>query len=121
MTDILEKINVEFGSSHPVEWPSKILLDVLSTHPFLNGNGRMARMCYAYGLARHGVPCAVVFSDWDSKARGHYIEAIKEAEGQKDRKEKGESCRKKLHTMGLVGLFATLQNMLSTLDTSRSE
>jgi Fic family protein len=113
MAEILEKINSDFATSHPAEWSSKLLLGVLSAHPFLNGNGRMARLCYAYGLVRHGVPCAVVFSDWHSKDRGHYIDAVKAAQGQK-----GEVNLKKLYTMATVGLFATLQNMVVTCDTS---
>jgi fido (protein-threonine AMPylation protein) len=114
MADILEKINSDFGTCHPAEWSSKLLLGVLSAHPFLNGNGRMARLCFAYGLVRHGVPSAVVFSDWHSKARGHYIDAVKVAQGQK-----GEVNLRRLHTMATVGLFATLQNMVITCDTSK--
>jgi fido (protein-threonine AMPylation protein) len=114
MADILEKTNSDFATSHQAEWSSKLLLGVLSAHPFLNGNGRMARLCFAYGLVRHGVPCAVVFSDWHSKDRGHYIDAVKAAQGQK-----GEVNLKKLHTMATVGLFATLQNMVITCDTSK--
>jgi fido (protein-threonine AMPylation protein) len=83
MADILEIINSEFSTSHPAVWSSKLLLGVLSAHPFLNGNGRMARLCFAYGLVRYGVPCAVVVSDWHSKDRAHYIDAVKEAQGQK--------------------------------------
>jgi Fic family protein len=83
MAEILETINSEFAISHPAEWSSKLLLGVLSAHPFLNGNGRMARLCFAYGLVRYGVPYAVVFSDWHSQDRAHYIDAVKEAQGQK--------------------------------------
>jgi Fic family protein len=114
MANILEKINSDFGATHPAEWSSKLLLGVLSAHPFLNGNGRMARLCFAYGLVRHGVPCAVVFSDWHSKDRSHYITAVRVAQGQK-----GEASLKKLHSMATVGLFATLQNMVITCDTSK--
>jgi Fic family protein len=114
MSDMLEKIDSDFGTSHPAEWSSKLLLGVLSAHPFLNGNGRMARLCFAYGLVRHGVPCAVVFSDWHSKDRSHYIAAVRAAQGQK-----GEVNLEKLHSMAIVGLFATLKNMVITCDTSK--
>ena len=105
----------KFGAVHPVEWSCELLLEILSEHPFLNGNGRMARLCYAYGLVRHGVPCAVVFSDWHSKARGHYYEAVKVAQGQKGQIKKAE-----LYTIGTVGLFATLQNMSTFCARSKS-
>ena len=113
MATILEQLNAKFGTQHPVEWSCNFLLEVLSAHPFLNGNGRMARMCYAYGLVRHGVPCAAVFSNWHSKSRSHYIEAVREAKGQK-----GSIKRESLYTMGTVGLFATLQNMCTFCEKS---
>ena len=112
MAEILGEANSQFGTQHPVAWSCDLLLEVLSAHPFLNGNGRMARMCYAYGLVRHGVPCAVVFSDWHSKSRGHYLEAVRLAQGQK-----GAANRESLYTMGTVGLFATLQNMRTFCET----
>ena len=89
MEKIMKKMNLSFGTVHPVQWSCDLLLAVVSAHPFLNGNARMARLCYAYGLARHGVPCAVVFSDWQSKAWGHYIGAVKDADGQRGGVKKG--------------------------------
>jgi hypothetical protein len=69
----LKKREQEFPTCHPIEWACSLLLDVCSVHPFLNGNGCLARLCFAYGLARHGIPFPVVFTDSHSKARSHYI------------------------------------------------
>lgn len=44
----LEQLNAEFQMSHPVCWASDLLLAVLTHHPFLNGNGPLARLCFAY-------------------------------------------------------------------------
>ena len=104
----LQELNTSFDSSHPVAWASDLMITVLTLHPFLNGNGRLARLCFAYGLIRHGVPCAVVFSDWHSKARSHYIRAVQEAQGQKG----GTNKYEKLYSMGVTGLYQTLSNML---------
>jgi hypothetical protein len=69
----LKKREQEFPTCHPIEWACSLLLDVCSVHPFFNGNGCLARLCFAYGLARHGIPFPVVFTDSHSKARSHYI------------------------------------------------
>jgi fido (protein-threonine AMPylation protein) len=108
MREQLEKRNAEFSTSHPLAWASNLMLDVLSSHPFLNGNGRLARLCFAYGLMRHSIPCAVVFSDWHSKARGHFIRRVQQAQGQK-----GSTNGDKINTMAVVGLYATLRDMVS--------
>jgi Fic family protein len=108
MADQLEKRNAEFDTSHPLAWASDLMLDVLTLHPFLNGNGRLARLCFTYGLMRHGIPCSIVFSDWHSKDRAHFIHAVKAAQGQK-----GPIKREKLYSMAVVGLYSTLNNMLT--------
>jgi fido (protein-threonine AMPylation protein) len=110
VADQLEKRNAEFATSHPLAWASDLMLDVLTLHPFMNGNGRFARLCFAYALMRHGIPCALVLSDWHSKARAHYIRAVREAQGQ--RGGHANKC-KKLACMAVVGLHATLSNMLT--------
>lgn len=108
MDDKLADIESEFGELHPVEWSTKLMLAVLSVHPFMYDNERMARLCYAYGLVRHGVPCAVVFSDWSENERGHFQYALQKGQGQKAAKDVTY-----LNSMGLAGLFATLQNFAS--------
>lgn len=104
----LEKMEADFTLKHPVEWSCKLMLTVLTNHPFLNGNGRMAQLCFAYGLARSGIPCSVIVSDLHSKARSHYIRAVLEAQGQK-----GPIKFHKIHSMAIVFFFATLKNMLN--------
>ncbi|KAL7555462.1 hypothetical protein ACA910_020188 [Epithemia clementina (nom. ined.)] len=113
----LEQINSTFETKHPVDWACDLLLAVLTLHPFLNGNGRLARLCFAYGLMRHGVPCAVVFSDWHSKSHSHYIRAVQEGQGQKSQDNKYE----KLHCMATVGLFHTLKNMVTFCEISNNQ
>jgi Fic family protein len=114
---ILAEMNSSIGTVHPVKWSCDLLLAVVSAQPFLNGNGRMARLCYAYGLARHGVPCAVVCSDWHSKARGHYLGAVKDADGQRG----GIKKKVSLYTMGTVGLYNALHDMAAYCERSNIE
>ena len=116
MGKILAKMNSVFGTVHPVQWSCDLLHEVLKAHPFLNGNGRIARLCYAYGLARHGVECPIVFSDWHSKARGHYIGAVKAADGQR-----GQAKKDGLYTMGTVALYNGLQDMIRYCKMSRKD
>ena len=116
LAEKLEQINSTFETKHPVEWACDLLHAIVSLHPFLNGNGRLAHICFAYGMMRHGVPCAVVFSDWHSKARRHYIRGLQEAQGQKSSAGKHE----KLHSMAVAGLFATLKNMVTFCESGSS-
>jgi len=106
--EALEKHEAEFATSHPAAWASKLLREILTNHPFMNGNGCLARLCFAYALVRSGVPCAIVLSDWHTKARIHYIRAVQDAQGQK-----GPTKYQKLHCMAIVGIYATLKNMLN--------
>ena len=108
IADQLEKRNAKFATSHPLAWASDLMLDVVTLHPFLNGNGRLARLCFTYGLMRHGIPCPILFSDWHSKARTHYYHAVMVEQGQK-----GLIQRKKLYCMAVVGLHVTLSNMIT--------
>jgi fido (protein-threonine AMPylation protein) len=108
MATLLEERENEFSTCHPVEWACNLLLDVCSTHPFLKGNGRLARLCFAYGLARHGIPFPIILTDSHSKARFDCISAVQKAQGQK-----GQPSTEDLCAMGIVGLAAQLRNMKS--------
>ena len=116
MGAILEQAESEFGKVHPVQYSCNLLYRILVDHPFLNGNGRMARLCFAYGLARHGVACPIVFSDWHSKARDHYLFTVKQADGQ----QMGKRVEP-LYSMGIIALFNTLNDMSSYCALSKKE
>jgi len=76
----LEKLINEFEArleaGHAVEAAALLLLDFVSLHPFMDGNGRTCRFLFAYALMRAGFPFPVVFSSGHSKAREHYLRAL---------------------------------------------
>ena len=54
-----------------------LLFEVLSLHPFLDGNGRLSRLLWNYSLIRSGLPFPVVpFSKETSKPYKLYIKCI---------------------------------------------
>jgi Fic family protein len=94
--EALKQGETDFGSSHNVEYATNLLYNVLTLHPFMNGIGRTARLLYAYGLARHGIPFATVFSD----CRWAQL---------------GTPTMRYLHTMGTHILHAALRNMIDSV------
>ena len=52
----------------------------LATHPFQNGNGRMARLIASYLLKKAGAPFIVPITNGHRKNRQHYLRVIKGAD-----------------------------------------
>lgn len=59
--------------------PVRLFYDVVTLHPFSDGNGRLCRLLYAFALRQLGVPFAVPLTSGHRKARGHYMRAILQA------------------------------------------
>jgi Fic family protein len=66
---------------HPVQRAAWLLYQLLSIHPFKNGNGRLARLFASWSLVRDGYPFAVALSSGHRSARRHYLHAIDRARG----------------------------------------
>ena len=60
---------------------SRLLHDICAIHPFENGNGRTARLLFAYALMRAGYPFPVIFTSGRSNARKHHGVAMRRADG----------------------------------------
>ena len=59
---------------HRAGW---LLLEILSLHPFLDGNGRLSRLLWNYSLIRNGLPFPVIpFSGITSKPYKVYIRCL---------------------------------------------
>jgi Fic family protein len=73
----------EYNSAvwHPVQRASYLLYELLTIHPFKNGNGRLARLMLSWSLRRDGFPFAVALSSGHRAARAHYLHAIERARG----------------------------------------
>lgn len=56
-----------------------LFYEVITLHPFGNGNGRLCCLLLACGLQRGGFPFPIIFSSGHKKARQHYLQSIKRA------------------------------------------
>ena len=81
----LPKIFKEFHSTgstnDSIGKATKLFYEILSLHPFANGNGRLSRMLFAYSLHRDGFPFPVQLTNGSRKAKKHYIDALERAQG----------------------------------------
>lgn len=83
---VLDKVCAEFlrglvcAEEHPVVTAAKLAQGVVALHPFRNGNGRLCRMLFVVALMWQGVPFGVTLTSGKSRARKHYVEALKRAQ-----------------------------------------
>jgi Fic family protein len=68
--------------SHPVERAALLHLKFVTTHPFVDGNGRSARLLMNLILVQHGYP--VINIQPDEASRLAYIKALKKAQIEGD-------------------------------------
>lgn len=107
----LKKVEATFDKVHPISYACQLLNAVASLHPFRNGNNRICHLCFAYGLARHGMTIPIVFSDRHTKAQTHYVLALQHAKVQQS----VESTAERLHNIGVMALHGTLANLQAYL------
>ena len=70
------------AKSHPVERAALLHLKFVSIHPFVDGNGRCARLLMNLILVQHGYP--VINIQPDEASRLAYIRALKTAQSEND-------------------------------------
>lgn len=92
VSDTLKAVCHKFNAmDHWLTRASYLLYALLATHPFENGNGRLARLFWWWSLRNTGhAPFPVMLSSGHKKARAHYINAVKYADnhvgsGEKER------------------------------------
>ena len=72
MTEFVDWMAKSEGTMHPVEFAARTHLRFVFIHPFVDGNGRVARLLMNLALLRVGWPMALV----PPVLRAEYIEAI---------------------------------------------
>lgn len=60
---------------HPVDYAAELHAGLVTIHPFIDGNGRTARLLMNLALLQHGYPVTII----PPVVRGDYIEAIRKA------------------------------------------
>ncbi len=82
MEGLSERINQGRGEDHPVVFAAQVHLELVGIHPFVDGNGRTARLLTNLLLMRSGYPPAI----YSATERREYLDAIREADsGSPDR------------------------------------
>lgn len=73
---LVEKYNEKAESIHPISLATFLFYELITIHPFENGNGRLSRLFMAWSLLHDGFPFAVSLSSRLKKSRNHCMHAI---------------------------------------------
>ena len=107
--DMVDRFNKKLaeGKTHPVQLATDLMYDLVTIHPFSNGNGRMCRMVFTYALHRCGFPLLVMYSSRHSgkKARKDYLAGIIKAQNSLC-----VSARYPMYSIGFYSVGATIRN-----------
>lgn len=73
MADFSAQIPKQRAAKHPIEFAAWLHIGLVSIHPFIDGNGRIARLLMNLALLQAGYPIAII----PPVVRPDYIEALK--------------------------------------------
>ena len=73
MQDFVAVIQNQRTNCHPIEFAARLHIDMVSIHPFIDGNGRTARLLMNLALLQAGYPITII----PPVLRGDYIDALK--------------------------------------------
>ena len=74
MARIVKEYNEKFSQPHDrYQLASWLHLEVVTLHPFLDGNGRISRLLWCYSLMRDGQPFPTVLTSGHKKSQDHLV------------------------------------------------
>lgn len=76
MSEFVEAINTKSGNLHPVELAIFAHYELVTIHPFADGNGRTARLLMNLLLMQNGYPPAII----SKRQRESYIKSLEQAQ-----------------------------------------
>lgn len=74
MTDFAAEIPVLRGEKHPIEFAAVLHLRLVTIHPFVDGNGRTARLLMNLALLQEGYPVTII----PPVLRSDYLTAVRQ-------------------------------------------
>ena len=78
MERIVREYNVKFSKPHDrYELASWLHFNVVSLHPFEDGNGRISRLLWCYSLMRDGQPFPAVLTSGHKRSQKHMVLCLK--------------------------------------------
>ena len=110
MKKIVDTYNSKASAPHdPYQLASWLLFEVISLHPFVDGNGRMCRLLWCASLMRDGLPFPLTITSGHKRARKHYVQCI-----ERDRRPQ-YSNQPSLTTLTLVSVMRAWDNFWCNL------
>jgi fido (protein-threonine AMPylation protein) len=109
---VMEALVMEYekrrsAGAHPLALATYLFYEMITIYPFMNGNGRICRLIFAWSLMRDGFPFAVGLSSGHKGRRQHYLRAIKSAR-------RVDGHRGALNVLALVSVDRVVKNYLIT-------
>ena len=89
-----------------VEPAVRLFYNVITLHPFQNGNGRLCRLLFSFAMMQAGLPFPAALTTGHSGARKHYMKSILLARRDDPRE---------LATMALMSVDYTISNFLENI------
>ena len=78
MARIMKEYNEKFSQSHDqYQLASWLFFEVVTLHPFLDGNGRISRLLWCYSLMRDGQPFPTVLTSGHKESQSHLVLCLK--------------------------------------------
>ena len=82
MTEIVKEYNRKSSQPHDMyQLASWLYYNVVSLHPFEDGNGRISRLLWCYSLMRDGLPIPAVLTSGHKRSQSHLVQCL-----ERDRK-----------------------------------
>lgn len=82
MENIVEEYNRKLSEPHDMyQLASWLHYNIVSLHPFEDGNGRISRLLWCYSLMRDGLPFPAVLTSGHKRSQSHLVQCL-----QRDRK-----------------------------------
>ncbi len=72
MDDLVMQLNEEWTRLHPIERAAMLHGEFVKVHPFVDGNGRTARLLMNFELMKAGYPAAII----EATSRPRYYDAL---------------------------------------------
>lgn len=112
MDYIVEEYNRRYSHPNhdPYQLASWLLFQVISLHPFEDGNGQLCRLLWCYSLMHDGLPFPTILTSGHRKAFQHYIQALK--------KSRRPSCKdhSPLTSLTVLSVYLAWNNFFSSWD-----
>jgi Fic family protein len=67
MENLIQQYNGEWRGLHPIELAALLHGEFVKIHPFVDGNGRTARLLLNFELMKAGFPPVIIKKEWRSE------------------------------------------------------